>query len=70
VDRSVSPSVYAVFTGLSAIDLCGNVGNTYGLKTFTFGNTELSTSKIPTGAIGLDPTLGNWTAINYGDFGP
>jgi hypothetical protein len=59
-----------VFTGLSALNLCGTVGKTFGLKTFTFGNTELSTSKIPAGAVGLDPSLGNWTAINYGDFGP
>jgi hypothetical protein len=47
VPNSVSPSVYAVFTGLSAVNLCGTIGPTIALTTLSFGPSELSTSSIP-----------------------
>lgn len=35
------------FTSLSALDLCGNVGNVYTSTTFAFGPSELSTIGSP-----------------------
>lgn len=68
--NSISPSVYAIFTGLSALNLCGPVGATYALESFTFGPSELSTSSYITDAsLPAEVSVGNWTAINYADFG-
>lgn len=71
--KSVSPSVYAFFTNLGASDNCGPVGGVYyPTLDLKFGPTDLSTSSIPVNpSLSLTfNSLGQWTAINYADFGP
>jgi hypothetical protein len=53
--------------------MCGTVGGTTGYHYVWggFAPGELSTSQRPTTFVsGVLPSLGNWTAINYADFGP
>lgn len=71
--ESVSPSVYAYFTGVGALDKCGLVGGgTFPTLDLKFNPTDLSTSSTlvnPSLGFTFKP-LGQWTAINYADFGP
>jgi hypothetical protein len=69
---STSPSVYVTFSSLHAANNCGPIGGAISVTTLALNPTELSTSNLYTTLPGLSTTniFGQWTPVNFADFGP
>lgn len=74
VNFSTSPSVYVVYTNISATDGCtSTIGNTYGITTLSYAPSDLHTIGFDyafEGTTSVSIGKESWNTINYADFFP